>query len=323
MGKIDIEELLKADVYSKTDLNNQVRPQISPVDYYRLSNMEFNWAILNPMSIAVRKYREANNIDLAESVNIISPEQKLLYFWWYLDGQVTNGGFRQFISNGYANYFQPILNGLKLLPDKKYYNLVEKVYVYFLQQKAHVMNESPEYFSDSFLSDMDSEYFKIGEQLYKDVELFIRNNQTQFIQPIEKNYSGLVDYRANDFYETLEVSNGVANGKYYKYHKDVLIEEFIYKNGEILVEKKFKDTLLFEQIEIVDDEKRVTVFYPNGNVCSLNKNAAVGYDHRFSIETFYENGSRQKEIWMDDAKVKHIKSYFDDGSLESYNTHQW
>src|SRR5689334_12110421 len=107
--KILIDGKLKEDIFNKTDPENQVRPEVLLIDYYRLNNMDLNWIILDPMSRAVTEYSEKNKSDLAESIKITSPEQKLLYFWWYLDGQVTNGGFSQFLFNGYDRYFQPIL----------------------------------------------------------------------------------------------------------------------------------------------------------------------------------------------------------------------
>ncbi|MCS3798558.1 hypothetical protein GGD38_003928 [Chitinophagaceae bacterium OAS944] len=45
-----IDGKLKEDIFNKTDSENQIRPEVLLMDYYRLNNMDFNWIILDPMS---------------------------------------------------------------------------------------------------------------------------------------------------------------------------------------------------------------------------------------------------------------------------------
>jgi hypothetical protein len=248
-----VERKLEEDVFNITDPEFQVRPQVSPVNYYRLHAMDFIWIILDPMSRMVTEFSEKTGLGLAQSIKITCPEQKLLYFWWYLDGQVTNGGFSQFIYNGYDRYFQPVLNGLRLLPDRRYYKLVEQVYAYYLKEGLDTIDRSQiDYFKDKFndnklLPHADSEYLKINNQLYEDIENFIRNNQASFIQPVEKTYTGIIEIRKENILERLEVENGKAEGTHTKYIDDAKTEEIIYHKGREVVKRRFREGVLYEE----------------------------------------------------------------------------
>lgn len=326
-----IDGKLKEDLYSNLDLKYQIRPEVSPIDYYRLHEMDFNWIILDPMSGMVSEYAEKTQANLPESIKVISPEQKLLYFWWYLDGQVTNGGFSQFIYNGYDTYFPTILNGLKLLPDKKYYELVEKVYLYYLKQGMDFIDRSKiDYFKDKFydnkfLSDASSEYFRINDQLYKDVETFIRDNQNQFIQPIAKNYTGMVEHKTDNVSEFLEVQGGIPEGNYTRYIDNIKVNEIFYSHGKKLVEKKFRDGELYEENKDDDTIKNlvhVLEYYPNG-ILKLHQKKIIKDKHNSDLiyrERYYDNGIIKAQFWVDDTQKKHIKRYFTDGQIRSYHT---
>ncbi|ACU63591.1 DMP19 family protein [Chitinophaga pinensis] len=308
-----IEEHLNGDLYSKTDPENQIRPEISPVDYYRLHNMDFNWAVLSPLSKMVAEYLEQNQLDLTEAIAITSPEQKLLFFWWYLDGQVTNGGFSQFIDNGYDKYFPPVLNGLKLLPNKKYYELVEKVYFRYLKGRLSTINQN------------NIPYFKINAQLYKDVEAFIREHQEQFIKPIDKKYTGRLEYRTGNILEVLEVKKGVPEGKYEKYVDDVKVEEIVYRKGKQVAEKKFKEGLPYEETRSDDTVKNMEhtlKYYPNGQLESHTKKIVKdSYNSNMVFkDRFYDTGIIKAQYWEDETEKIHIKRYFDDGQIRSYHT---
>lgn len=319
-----IDRKLKDDIFNKTDSENQIRPEVLLIDYYRLNNMDFNWMILDPMSNAVTEYSEKNKLYLSESIKITSPEQKLLYFWWYLDGQVTNGGFSQFLFNGYDRYFQPILNGLKLLPNKTYYELVEKVYLFYLKEQMGTVDRDQ---LEKLLSDSTAEYFKINEQLYKDVENFIRDNQTRFIKPIEKNYTGRIEHKADNVLELLEVQNGIPEGKYERYKNNVIEQETIYSRGKSVIEKKFRQGQLHEEKKNDDTIKNLEhtlEYYPNGKLKSHLKTIIKGRYNQdlISSEKFYDSGIIKQQYWQDDTQKNHIKRYFSDGQIRSYHTYK-
>ena len=319
-----IDGKLKEDIFNKTDSENQIRPEVSPIDYYRLNNMDFNWIILDPMSKAVTEYSEKNLSNLSESIKITSPEQKLLYFWWYLDGQVTNGGFSQFLFNGYDKYFQPILNGLKLLPNKTYYELVEKVYLFYLKEQMDIVDRGKIDFT-TFLSDADAEYFKINEQLYKDVETFIRDNQIKFIKPIEKNYTGQIEHETDNVLELLEVQNGIPGGKYERYKDNVKVQEIIYSGGKSVIEKNFREGQLYEEKKNDDTIKNLEhtlQYYTNGKLKSHLKRIIKDRYNSDLIysDKFYDSGIIKEQYWEDETQKNHIKRHFSDGQIRSYHT---
>jgi antitoxin component YwqK of YwqJK toxin-antitoxin module len=322
--KILIDGKLKEDIFNQTDPENQIRPEVLLIDYYRLNNMDFNWIILDPMSKAVTEYSEKNKSNLSESIKIISSEQKLLFFWWYLDGQVTNGGFSQFLFNGYDKYFQPILNGLKLLPNKTYYELVEKVYLFYLKEQMGIVDRDK---IEKFLSDANAEYFRINEQLYKDVENFIRDNQISFIKPIEKNYTGLIEHKTDNHLELLEVQNGIPEGKYERYRNNVKEQEIIYSRGKSVIEKKFRIGQLYEEKKNDDTVKNLEhtlEYYPNGKLKSHLKRILKDRHNwdLISSEKFYDSGIIKEQYWQDDTQKNHIKRYFSDGHIRSYHTYK-
>lgn len=63
---------------------------------------------LEPINIAIG---DENEKDLATR---FSPAQKALYYVWYLDAEVTNGGFIQFYWNDYRKYIPLIIDEMCL-----------------------------------------------------------------------------------------------------------------------------------------------------------------------------------------------------------------
>ncbi|MCC7026527.1 MAG: DUF4375 domain-containing protein [Saprospiraceae bacterium] len=324
-----IDRKIEGDLFDSIDEELQVRPEISKVDYYRLHGMDFNWIILEPMSQMVTDYNEKNTKILLDSIKIISAEQKLLYFWWYLDGQVGNGGFSQFIYNGYDRYFPTILNGLKLLPNQSYYNLVKSVYNYYLNSDLHNFDRNNlNYFEDKFyensiLSLADSKYYKLSKQLYSDIEEFIRLNQSKFIQPIDEDFSGIAEYRKGEIYETLEVKNGIANGQYNKYENGIIIEDITYADGQIKREKMYINGLLSTDYYMDETDlnlKHSFEYYPNGNLKQYRKQL-VSDEHNSNLifeDVYHENKIIKSEHRLDNNNVIHIKKYFTSGKIRSY-----
>ncbi len=324
-----IERKIEGDLFDTIDEALQVRPEISKVDFYRLHAMEFNWIILEPMSQMVTDYNERHTKILIDSIKIISAEQKLLYFWWYLDGQVGNGGFSQFIYNGYDRYFPTILNGLKLLPNQSYYNLVKSVYNYYLNSDLiNFDRNNLNYFEDKFyensiLSLADSKYYKLSKQLYSDIEEFIRLNQSKFIQPIDEDFSGIAEYRKGEIYETLEVKNGIANGQYNKFENGIIIEDITYADGQIKREKMYINGLLSTDYYMDETDlnlKHSFEYYPNGNL-KLYRKQLVSDEHNCNLifeDVYHENKIIKSEYRLDNNNVIHIKKYFTSGKIRSY-----
>jgi len=73
----------KFDVFLK---EIHLKPDIAKEQISGLQDWDYLWAILSPINKA---QSEKHEIELAKR---LSSGQKALYFWWYLDAQVTNGG---------------------------------------------------------------------------------------------------------------------------------------------------------------------------------------------------------------------------------------
>jgi hypothetical protein len=99
------------DQFVKFDASHHLRPVVRKDDYDSLRSWDFGWLVLKGINVA---QGDENEIELAKR---FSAGQKALYFFWYLDGQVTNGGFMQFFLNGYQRYVPTIHKGLDLIGD--------------------------------------------------------------------------------------------------------------------------------------------------------------------------------------------------------------
>ncbi|MEN2399092.1 DUF4375 domain-containing protein [Flavobacterium sp. MC2016-06] len=327
--KIIIEHL-KKDEFASIDHNLIFKPEISKIDFYRLKEMDFSWEVLKPLSEKVTAYCEENELNHRIGIKILTEEQKALYFWWYLDAQVTNGGFSQFIYNGYDKYFPAILNGLKLLPDQKYYNLIEKVYLYYIQEGLENLDRNEvdyfenKFYENDFLSDADELYYKLNKQLYIDFEVFIRKNQSKYIKPIENKFSGeIFEKKANGIEESLFVVDGIPNGYYEKKEKGIFIEKLKYENGIVIEENTYTDGVLLEKITInnIDSTKVKLIFFPNGNIKEENLMKIKSKNNWVSItqKKFFDNGNIEFESWTDNELKKNLKKYFLDGTVKSHS----
>ena len=109
------------DPYWEFDHTQHFRPELNKGEFFKLSGYDFGWFVLEPISKFV-KDREHE----IERGKYLSYGQKALYYWWYLDAQVTNGGFVQFYYNGYGPYVPTIIRGLEHIGDKEMADLVKK-----------------------------------------------------------------------------------------------------------------------------------------------------------------------------------------------------
>ena len=113
--------------------------------------------------------------------------QKALYFFWYLDAQVTNGGFIQFYWNGYRRYLPTILKGLELLEDKDLIGLITKVDKEYLSnlktfEKHRELNDwEPLYKNLTEFEKYDSIYYSIHDNTMKKIEKYIRLHPDDFV----------------------------------------------------------------------------------------------------------------------------------------------
>lgn len=143
---------------------------------------DFGWALLQPINIAKSK---ADDKLLATR---FSPGQKALYFFGYLDAQVTNGGFIQFYWNGYRQYLLPIIDGLKLIGDTSMLDLVNKADEEYLKHKEQFNLQrqkddwQPLYDSLKNFDEYDSIYYAIHDKTMELIEKHAREHPNEFVK---------------------------------------------------------------------------------------------------------------------------------------------
>lgn len=159
---------------------NHLKPNLSKSEFENLDSWDFGWFLLEPLNLA--------NDDETELLlsKRFSPGQKALYFFWYLDAEVTNGGFIQFYWNGKRKYVQAIRNGLKLIGDEKVLNLVDEAERIYLANKIKFdSGETTENFSALYediieFEDLDDQYYDIHDSTMELIEKYARLNNEEF-----------------------------------------------------------------------------------------------------------------------------------------------
>ena len=169
------------ELYNIFEKDKHLRPKISQSEFESSNGWGFGWLILKGINIASDKEAE---IELSKR---LSPGQKALYFFWYLDAQVTNGGFIQFYWNGYRMYLPAIIEGLKLINDKELLELVEKSDKEYLvnREKFEFQKEQddwePLYDQLTKFDEYASAYYKMHNNTMAILEKYIRLNPDQFV----------------------------------------------------------------------------------------------------------------------------------------------
>lgn len=168
--------------YNIFDKANHLQPLFDKTKFDTLHGFDFGWALLEPINIA-------NNSDEdAELSKRFSPGQKALYFIWYLDAQVINGGFPQFYLNGYGHYIPPIKDGLKLIGDTAMLSLVENADKEYLDNKKVVdsylrKNDwGPLYEAPYKFGTYDSIYYSSNEKMMSLIEKYARQHPEDFVK---------------------------------------------------------------------------------------------------------------------------------------------
>jgi len=171
-----------SELYNTFDKEHHLQPVFNKEKFDTLHSWDFGWAILEPINIAHNKEME---IQLSKR---LSPGQKALYFFWYLDAEVTNGGFIQFYWNDYRKYIPPIIEGLKLTGDKELLDLIYKVDKQYLDNKDKFDSQrekddwKPLYDAMKEFEVFDSIYYKIHDKSMELIEQYTRKYPSEFIK---------------------------------------------------------------------------------------------------------------------------------------------
>ncbi len=172
------------EIYDIFDEENHLLPNFDKDTFNKIHEWDFGWEILKTINIA--KSRSENK----ELSKRFSPGQRALYFFWYLDRQVTNGGFIQFYWNDYRNYLPTIKEGLKLIGDKELITLIDKVDKEYLNHKDQFdlqkgeNNWEPLYDHLTNFESYDNEFYKIHNNTMALIERYVRSHPEEFVKLI-------------------------------------------------------------------------------------------------------------------------------------------
>lgn len=166
------------------DSLNHLKPTFDKTEFDSLHSWDFGWALLEPINIA---QSQEDEIELSKR---LSPGQKALYFFWYLDAQVVNGGFIQFYWNDYREYLPTIKEGLKLIDDVDLINLIEKADKEYLENESLFIKQKekgdwePLYENLKRFDEYDDLYYAIHEKTMGLIEAYARRHPEDFVELI-------------------------------------------------------------------------------------------------------------------------------------------
>jgi hypothetical protein len=179
MFSIYSHKLLRINFWKSTDNENQLRPELNKNEFEEMSGFDFGWYILEPIDI------ENEPAKIFKLTNQFSPIQKTLYFFWFLDAQVTNGGFVQFYWNGYGIYIPAIMEGLKVTNDVELIKLLKAVeYYYFINMKTFNKYQEDKNYNGlenalPYFKDFNSIYYDLNEKSMELIEKYAKQNPEQ------------------------------------------------------------------------------------------------------------------------------------------------
>jgi hypothetical protein len=157
-------------------------PDFDKSKFDSLHGWNFGWEILKPINLATDQ--EESEFRLSKR---FSPGQKALYYIWYLDEEVTNGGFIQFYWNGYRKYIPLIQDGLQLIGHKEMLEIVQKADNEYMLHKDKFDslrksdNWEPLYDNLKNFDVYDSIYYQIHDKTMDLIEAYVRNHPGEFV----------------------------------------------------------------------------------------------------------------------------------------------
>lgn len=294
------------DPYWEFDTSKHFKPKLNKGDFLKLTDFDFGWFVLEPLSKMVND--KEHELEFGKRLSF---GQKALYYWWYVDAQVTNGGFVQFYYNGHENYVPTIIKGLEYIGDEDMASLIRQAdNIYQKKKKLIVKARKKDSFgSDLYdqlqeLSDLDDEYYDFNEKTMSKIEEFIRKNPNEFCIDEDGNE---FDLKFSGEYKTFhqdgkpkdifQLENGVINGEYKTFFFNGQLQDLIiYKKGKTTGEKE--------------------EFYENGkHKYKVSIDTAKSF---FKHEWFYENGNPKKlehKTQRKDERIGEYKVWHENGQL--------
>jgi antitoxin component YwqK of YwqJK toxin-antitoxin module len=316
------------DPYWDFDQSQHFRPTLNRGDFFKLTGFDFGWYVLEPIS----EYIKDENGELKKGKSL-SYGQKALYYWWYVDAQVNNGGFTQFYFNGYSKYVPTIIKGLNHIGDKKMAELVNRSYEIYLKENKKIKDARKgglQEFSNLYkeiedFDELDNEYYVLNEQTMKIIEKYIRKNPNEICldengNEFELDYSGeLKTYHSNkSVKEIIPLEKGVITGLFRSYFESgQLKDEINYLNGEQTGEQTEYYEKGNKKFSLTKSQNPNGIFhshyYENGNLKSTEIYVSK-YDRDGKWIQYYPNGQMKSETEFIDKEFFVQNCWKEDGT---------
>lgn len=294
--------------YTGYNPNNQLRPPVNRFKFYETTGFDFGWMLLQPINIAQSEEEEP---ELAKQ---FSPGQKALYFWWFVDAEVTNGGFVQFYYNQKEKYIPAVLVGLDHIGASDMAALIRKAHLTFEESRSEIESaRNKSLFNQDLykrlkgLTELDQEYYNLRDNAMAQLEEYARKHPDEFCV------------------DELENPIGVYSNKHFKTLDDqgILLEEYTIVNNRLHgTYKSYFETGAEKEILQYENSIRIGAqkFYSNGNtreVATLDTETDI-----IKVETFHLNGKPLKLEHFDANGQKKglFKEWFEDGTLKESAT---
>jgi hypothetical protein len=171
------------ELYNVFEKENHLKPDLPKASFDTLHDWDLSWTIIEPIHKLVSNIEEEIQVSKR-----LSPGQKALYFYCYLNDEVTNGGFIQFYWNDYSKYIPPIKEGLTLIGDTAMLNIVTNADKEYLANKDKFESEkrkndwSPLYDNLKKFDYYDSLFYKIQNRSMYLIELYVRKHPDDFVK---------------------------------------------------------------------------------------------------------------------------------------------
>ncbi|WP_064968174.1 DMP19 family protein [Tenacibaculum ovolyticum] len=184
LDKTSISNENTNDLYWTFIEKNHFKPKLDERLFFSLKGMDFGWFILEPLSLYIEN--ESNEATLGKN---LSYGQKSIYFWWYIDGQVTNGGFFQFFLNGYDKYLSVIIKGLRYIGDDEMSDFLEIVEDFYYNNNTGALESIsiPEEYKSivskgeaARFTILEAKYLSLNDSTISKIENYAKSNPSEF-----------------------------------------------------------------------------------------------------------------------------------------------
>jgi len=174
-------------------MKGRVRPQAdifkSIFSTGREANMRFS-DVLDQEEPAYAVFKSAlkiafdSNDAVTEHIDRLSPEARLVYLVWCLDGEIHNGGFDQFFYNSLGDHWSELLGHLDTIGAVISKKLLTKAVSIFpnsapssnRQERFEQLDRLDDDEVEALLSDLDEEFWSYEDDLAQRVDDFVRKH---------------------------------------------------------------------------------------------------------------------------------------------------